>query len=102
MITFRLGRPGAQILTPRRVLFLLWLFLLVFPKGGFKIGGIPITWGYLLIAITCSIALLRNKLSIRTARLEMLALLLPFQIISTLTFITNGIEDLGMTLSFLL
>lgn len=85
----------------RRVLFLLILFLVVFPKGGFKIGDLPITWGYLLLGITSLFLLLLRPIHIQPARLQALLFLAPFQVISACTIGVNGIEGTAPLLSFL-
>lgn len=85
--------------------FLLIFFLLFFPKGGFKIGEVPITWGYLLLAIVAAMVLLhylfyKKSISISKNRLLAIAVWLPFQLISAGTFFLNGVEGIGFTLSF--
>lgn len=81
-------------------IFLLWLFLLVFPKGGIKVGEIPITWGYLLLGLGCFYAFLQQSWQIAKPRIEALLLLFPFQMISMITMIVNGVELIGWTISF--
>lgn len=95
--------------SPRRVerLVLLFLvaFLLVFPKGGIKVGEVPITWGYLglgLILLWLPYALLaRRSVELRTVRLACLAFLLPFQLVSWSGLLANGVGGAGFTLSFI-
>jgi hypothetical protein len=79
-------------------------FLLVFPKGGLKLGGIPITWGYLgiggaLVFLLGALATGRSG-SVRKVRLLTLALLLPFQLISWLALLATPIESVGFAVSF--
>ena len=103
MISFRLSRPGIRLFEPNRILFILWLFLLIFPKGGFKIVGVPITWGYLILGtISIFLPLIRPTHSINTSRLLSLLSLVPFQIVSLAHIMINGSGSTGMTISFLL
>lgn len=102
MITFRLPRPGIRLFQPNKILALLWLFLLVFPKGGFKIAGVPITWGYLLLGIVSIFSLFPSHFSFRTQRLYAYLCTVPFQIISLLTFIIYGSEEIGFSISFII
>lgn len=81
-------------------LFLLTLFLIVFPKGGIKIAGIPITWGYLLLGIYSLTALLKGSIRISRERLIAYLSLLPFQLFCALTMFFNGTSGLGLTISF--
>lgn len=102
MITFRLPRPGIKLFQPNKILILLWLFLLVFPKGGFKIVGIPLTWGYLLLGLVSLYSLFQNRFAYQTLRLQAFISILPFQIISILNFSIHGIESIGFGISFIL
>lgn len=99
---FSLGRKGIDLFDPKKTLFFLWLFLLVLPKGGFKIANVPVTWGYFLLGITSFYFLHQKSWSIKNSRLQALILLLPFQTISLATFAINGIENGGMAISFLI
>lgn len=79
---------------------LLVLFLIVFPKGGFKIHGLPITWGYLFLAIISLFLLFRKKYHLKKDRIYLLILMAPFQIFSFLSIFINGIENISFTISF--
>ncbi len=84
-----------------RVFFsLITLFLLIFPKGGFKIGKIPITWGYLLLGFTTLLLLLKTKFTVKRKNLTAFCLLLPFQILCLITLSLWGIHEVFTTLSF--
>lgn len=80
------------------------LFLLVFPKGGFKVAGVPITWGYLalgVLALWLPFALARGRMeSVAGVRLLILALLVPFQVVSWLALLANGTSGIGFAISF--
>jgi hypothetical protein len=81
------------------------LFLLVFPKGGVKLGGVPITWGYLGFVPVLFWFVARmlggRALPVARTRRAVLALLLPFQRVSWLAFVTHGVDGLGFAISFL-
>jgi hypothetical protein len=79
---------------------LLFLFLLCFPKGGIKVGDIPITWGYLFFFVTLSICLITRPLVINKAMLLSSLALIPFQCISLFTLISYGTQSVGYIFSF--
>jgi hypothetical protein len=89
-------------LSLKHCLLPLFLFLLFFPKGGIKLGPIPITWGYLLLALFSLSALFQKHFSFSLDRCKTLLLMLPFQILSALSFLFLSIERMTQTLSFLL
>lgn len=79
-------------------------FLLLFPKGGVMMGGVPLTWGYLgLAAFAAAMPFLllagvgTGRISGR--RLTCLALLVPFQFVIWLAVLVNGIDGIGFTIS---
>ncbi|MCG9889481.1 MAG: hypothetical protein MH252_00220 [Thermosynechococcaceae cyanobacterium MS004] len=86
--------------------FLLLVFLVLFPKGGFKIANIPITWGYLLLVFISGIAflgLLKEGLKkISKKRFYTFLLIVPFQAMSIICLIFNGWTQIGFTLSFVI
>lgn len=80
---------------------ILVLFVLVFPKGGFKIAEIPITWGYLLLGITSLLPFFKNHLILVPAHFRVLLALFPFQFFSLSIMMFNGIDNLGFVISFI-
>lgn len=84
------------------ILFLVG-FLLVFPKGGIKLAGVPITWGYLGLAVAFLwlplALLLRRQAPVRMLRLLVPALLLPFQATIWYALLRNGTSDMGFAIS---
>ncbi|HSX37675.1 MAG TPA: hypothetical protein VLE95_02465 [Chlamydiales bacterium] len=91
----------SSLLPSKAILFFLWLFLLVFPKGGFKIGAIPITWGYVLLGIVSLFSLFRNRYMFHNLRFSAFLFTIPFQIISIISFIIHGVADNSLLISFL-
>ena len=93
-----LHKPRLQVL----VISLLCLFLLIFPKGGIKIGNLPITWGYLFLLITILFNAISSGKKICRLCFYSLISLLPFQVISLVTICTNGYSNTGYFVSLLL
>ena len=73
------------------VIGLLILLLLCFPKGGIKYHSLPMTWGYLCLCIVFAVCLLIRPLVMERQAIYCLLGLLPFQIISGITFCVSGI-----------
>ena len=89
----------------RRVTFLLVVFLVLFPKGGLKLGGAPLTWGYMILAATALPALLYRLLflPLRANPLTLAALgsVVPFQIVFLYSYLANGYASVEYLLSLL-
>jgi len=100
---------GSVVLPPTRwqrtAIAFFALFLLIFPKGGIKLAGVPITWGYLGLgpAILWFVARMSGSRSLPIARTRLiaLALLVPFQLVGWLAFMANGVKGTGFAISFL-
>lgn len=111
-LSLRIFRPSAAGRPPapptrveRAVILFLVTFLLVFPKGGIKLGAIPVTWGYVGLALVFAwlpLALwLGRSARVRTVRLLALGALVPFQAVVWLGLMANGTEGMGFTVSLL-
>lgn len=65
---------------------LMIVFLVLLPKGGSRLGGVPLTWGYLLLMATaagaCVVRLLAMPLRFSRRALVVVFFLLPFQLLS--------------------
>jgi hypothetical protein len=89
--------PLARLLT-----CLLVVFLVLFPKGGIKFG-VPLTWGYMLLALLIPPMLLIRlfvlQLRFRKATLLAAASLFPFDLLFVYSFLHNGVGQLGETIS---
>lgn len=82
--------------------FLFILFLVIFPKGGIKIASIPVTWGYVIIALAALYLFIRKFYKVHLYSLISSLSLLPFQAIAIFTLLSNGYDSLGFVVSFLL
>jgi hypothetical protein len=100
MSVFRFGRSNIDLFSSKRMFFLLWLFLLVFPKGGFKVGEIPITWGYLLLELLFFLDACKLRGKIQHPRLGALLCIVPFQAISALPYFIMDFEHMHWAISF--
>ncbi|WP_160566506.1 MULTISPECIES: hypothetical protein [unclassified Apibacter] len=84
-------------------IILIIIFLIIFPKGGFKFGDIPITWGYVLLIISIPLCILGKIRFINKNRYYVFILTLPFIIYSFIILILRMEKiDLAYTLSFCL
>jgi len=85
--------------------WLLLTFLVLLPKGGIKYNDIPITWGYVLLALICVplalVRLLRYPLRVSSLTLAAFASFLPFQVILLYSFWGNGYSNLGASAALL-
>ena len=86
--------------TQKGVILFLVTFLLMFPKGGIKVAGVPLTWGYLgmapLFVVLSVLLFLGEGRSIRASRLLVLGALLPFQLVAYSGLLVNGVTSMGM------
>ena len=98
MIVFRFVK--AHNFLSKLSISLLCLFLLFFPKGGIKIGALPITWGYALLGLFSLILIFRPSHKISMLRLISCLALVPFQLLSIFSITIYGHETLEFTISF--
>ncbi len=89
-------------------MFLAWflmVFLVLFPKGGVKLGGLPLTWGYMALAFTTPVLLVVRivafpfRLPIR-AWLALL-MLLPIQLLCVYSVVFFGLVEASFAVSTL-
>jgi hypothetical protein len=83
-----------------------WLFvtfLVLFPKGGFKVGSTPLTWGYLMLGMSAlpliGLRIVTMQWKVTVLLLTTVVSVIPFQILFVYSYFQNGIEDLGYVIS---
>ena len=90
----------------KTALFFTVLFNLYFPKGGIKVGGIPLTIGLFLLGTWLLIGFVStlfkwNKNTLSYDRVIIALSWMPFQMLVLFLAITNGVESAGMYFSML-
>lgn len=82
---------------------LLILLLVLFPKGGVRVAGLPITWGYVLLAALTPLAFAARFLAMPLVFprrvLGVMLLLLPMQACFLYAGVFYGISNLNFTFS---
>lgn len=85
------------------VMFSTWfvvVFNVLFPKGGIKLGPLPITWGYLFLVVSTPVIVLYRLLALplryRTSVYLALLLILPFQVLFLYAGIVYGVASPAM------
>jgi hypothetical protein len=90
----------------REYLFFIGVLLLVLlPKGGFKVAGVPITWGYLyqgiLFLLTIAVVLEKRKFLISTKHFLCYLATLPFVLYFSINLLIRGYDgSLGNLIAF--
>lgn len=89
------------------IITLLIVFLMIFPKGGVKLEGIPLTFGYMLFAVVAIAATILNFVqgrlsSLTKPQIAILAAMGCFQCVVSLTLIENGYTDKGFLIALLI
>jgi hypothetical protein len=79
------------------------VFLCLFPKGGIKVGIVPLTWGYLYLALLTPplvlVRLLLLPLRFPVQLLAALGMIAPIQILCLYAFAIYGIYDKSFSVS---
>lgn len=84
------------------ILSLFFIFFLVFPKGGVKIQGLPLTWGLIYFCFFSFYGLCLKNLKIYQLNFSLYLLFLPFLIVSSLTILFYGYQDPAYVMSYLI
>ncbi|MBB6307560.1 O-antigen ligase family protein [Xanthobacter tagetidis] len=99
-----LGAAAPQRNYPLTVAFfvLLVTFLIAFPKGGARVGDVPVTIGYVVLGIATGLSYFRflmNLNSLPPKSITAWTATLPFQFIVGMTFLTLGVRSNSTTLA---
>jgi hypothetical protein len=81
---------------------LMLVFIILFPKGGLSGGGVPLTWGYFLLALCALLSMPRAILTCLAqprSTWGMLALTLPLQMAVLYSAISYPIAEKGYAIS---
>lgn len=88
------------------MIYVILVFTLLFPKGGIKLGNIPVTWGYLILfafsLLIFFLMLFKKKVRISGVSVFCWLLTIPLCIYFLLAISINGYHNLGFAMSFIL
>lgn len=102
-LAFPAGSRQRMGIAQKAIAVFLISFLLIFPKGGIKVAGVPVTWGYLALAAVVFPFLLDMFAgrggALTRVRLFPVALLVPFQMVVVLGLLLNGSATMGFSIS---
>lgn len=102
-VFFSLPKKGFVFKEVKQVIVsLLFLFILFFPKGGLKLQGFPVTWGFLIFLGVGVILVFKRRQILEKKPLLFLAALVPFQIVSLALIGFHGYANLADTVSLVL
>jgi len=79
------------------------VFLVALPKGGIKLGPVPLTWGYMFIAVTAAplflVRLLSLPLKFTAGQLVALAAPFPFLLLYLYAYLFYGFDNVAQALA---
>lgn len=81
--------------------YLTFLFIVVFPKGGIKVGGVPLTFGYLFLGFFSLFCIRKETFKISYHQLIKLAAFVPLQALFIYKLLCFGEENLGFAIACL-
>jgi hypothetical protein len=85
------------------VAWFLTVFLVLFPKGGLKIGYLPLTWGYMFLALTAPpvliVRLVAMPLRMPLRLWAAIAMLLPMQLLCVYVLVFYGVLQSSYAIS---
>jgi hypothetical protein len=98
MRTLRKSHPGTMF-----CVWFLTVFLVLFPKGGIKLGNLPLTWGYMFLALTSPpllvLRLVAMPLRIPIRLWAIIAILVPMQLLCIYSATFNGVQEYSFAIS---